>query len=129
MKILTNKKYEEIIRNERTNYYNMGYKTGKMEVEKNYKSTLNDIVNENLSKQNELDRLNAENQKLKKKLNKITKTVTEKQVQATANAIVDEAKTKKKSVKKVVDEIVEESKAPKKRGRKPKNTSEKKEVK
>lgn len=107
MKILTNKKYEEIIRNERTNYYNMGYKTGKME----------------------LDRLNAENQKLKKKINKITKTVTEKQVQATANAIVDEAKTKKKSVKKVVDEIVEESKVPKKRGRKPKNTSEKKEVK
>lgn len=44
-------------------------------------------------------------------------TVTVKQVQAVANAIVEEAKEKNKTVEEVVTEIVEESK-PKKRTKK-----------
>lgn len=151
MKILTNRKLEEIKSNNYINGVNdtkdkyeeeaarlatdNKVKKGEISQLKEINKNLNDsnimliennkkLVEENgclqtalevddkllIEKDEEINKLKAKIEKLKENVREAHNKLSEKQVQAVAIAIEDEAKTKKKTVKKVVNEIVEESK-------------------
>lgn len=64
-----------------------------------------ELVDE-LNKQ--IDILTKENQQLKKKIEELENSISEEQVQAVANAIVDEAEEQEKTVEEIVEDIVYE---------------------